>query len=55
MVVLLFTVLGAAAMVTGYAFGLGGPVGALLFGLFALTGALIRYARPLIDWITRPS
>lgn len=54
MQLLLFTVLGAAVMVVGYAFGLPGPVVGLLFlgGLF--TGALLRAAQPIIDWLTRP-
>jgi hypothetical protein len=54
MLMLLFTVLGTAAMVTGYAFGLAGPVCALLFLGGVFNGALIRYAQPLIDWATRP-
>ncbi|MGZ5411534.1 MAG: hypothetical protein ACXWYV_03435 [Solirubrobacterales bacterium] len=54
MQLLLFTVLGASVMVVGYAFGLAGPVVGLLFlgGLF--TGALLRVAQPIIDWLTRP-
>jgi len=54
MLLLLFTVLGASAMVVGYALGLAGPVGALLFLGGVFTGALLRYAQPLIDWATRP-
>ncbi|MGH2923190.1 MAG: hypothetical protein ACRDKH_04070 [Solirubrobacterales bacterium] len=54
MMLLLFTVLGACAMVVGYGLGLAGPACGILFlgGLF--TGALLRYAQPLIDWATRP-
>ena len=54
MMILVFTVLGAAVMVIGYAFNLPGPVIGLLFlgGLF--TGAFLRVAQPIIDWLTRP-
>ena len=55
MLMLAFTVAGAAAMVTGYAFGLAGPVCAVLFLGGVFTGALLVYARPLIDWLTKPS
>jgi hypothetical protein len=54
MQLLLFTVLGACAMVIGYAFNLAGPVCALLFLGGVFTGALLIYARPIIDWATRP-
>ena len=54
MLLLLFTVLGACAMVIGYAFGLAGPVCGLLFLGGVFNGALLRYAQPLIDWATRP-
>jgi hypothetical protein len=52
--VVLFTVLGACAMVIGYALGVPGPVDALLFLGGVFTGALLLVARPIIDWITRP-
>jgi hypothetical protein len=54
MLMLVFTVLGLCAMVTAYAFGVPGPVCALLFlgGLF--TGALLVYSKPIIDWLTKP-
>jgi hypothetical protein len=52
--VILFTVLGACVMVIGYALGLPGPVDALLFLGGVFTGALLRVAQPIIDWITRP-
>jgi hypothetical protein len=52
--VVLFTVLGACVMVIGYALGLPGPVVAILFLGGVFTGALLRYAQPLIDWLTRP-
>ena len=54
MMLLVFTVLGAIAMVIGYAFNLAGPVCALLFLGGVFTGALIRVAQPIIDWATRP-
>ena len=54
MMLALFTVLGAAAMVVGYAFGLPGPVVALLFLGGVFTGALLRVTQPIIDWLTRP-
>ena len=50
----LFTVLGACVMVIGYALGIPGPVDGLLFLGGVFTGALLRVARPLIDWATRP-
>ena len=49
-----FTVIGVCAMVTGYAFGLGGPVVALILLFFVFNGVLLRVARPIIDWVTRP-
>jgi hypothetical protein len=52
--VILFTVLGACVMVIGYALGLPGPVVAILFLGGVFTGALLRYAQPLIDRLTRP-
>jgi hypothetical protein len=54
MQLLLFTVLGACAMVIGYAFNLGGPVCALLFLGGVFTGGLLRVTRPIVDWATRP-
>jgi hypothetical protein len=51
---LVFTVLGASARVVGYAFGVPGPVCALLFLGGVFTGALLRVAKPIIDWVTRP-
>ena len=54
MQVVLFTVLGACAMVIAYALGVPGPVDALLFLGGVFTGALLLVARPIIDWITRP-
>jgi hypothetical protein len=52
--VLLFTVLGACVMVIGYALGIPGPVDALLFLGGVFTGAFLRVASPIIDWLTRP-
>jgi hypothetical protein len=54
MMLLLFTVLGATAMVVGYAFGLAGPVCGILFLGGVFTGAFLRVAQPIIDWATRP-
>ena len=54
MTMLVFTVLGACVMVIGYAFNVPGPVCALLFLGGVFTGGLLVYARPLIDWLTRP-
>ena len=52
--VILFTVLGACAMVIAYALGIPGPVDAVLFLGGVFTGALLRVSRPIIDWLTRP-
>ena len=54
MMLLVFTVLGAMAMVIAYAFGVAGPVCGILFLGGVFTGALIRVAQPIIDWATRP-
>ena len=54
MQVLLFTVLGACVLLIGYALGIPGPVDALLFLGGVFTGALLRVASPIIDWLTRP-
>jgi hypothetical protein len=54
MQLLLFSVLGACAMVIAYAFNVAGPVCALLFLGGVFTGALLRVTRPIIDWLTRP-
>ncbi len=51
---ILFTVLAACVMVIAYALGVPGPVDALLFLGGVLTGAVLRYAQPIIDWLTRP-
>jgi hypothetical protein len=52
--VVLFTVLGACVMVIAYALGIPGPIDAVLFLGGVFTGALLRVARPIIDWVTRP-
>jgi hypothetical protein len=54
MQLLAFTVAGACVMVIGYAFGVPGPVCALLFLGGVFTGALLRVMRPILDWISRP-
>ena len=48
MLMLIFTVVGLAVMLIGYAFGLGGTLGAILFLTFLFTGATLRYLQPLI-------
>lgn len=45
---LVFTTIGLCAMVAGYAFGLGGTVGALLFLFVVFNGILDRVAQPLL-------
>jgi hypothetical protein len=45
---LVFTVVGLAAMVIGYAFALGGTVSALIFLFILFVGVLDRAAQPLI-------
>jgi hypothetical protein len=52
--VILFTVLGGCVMVIAYTLGVPGPVAGLLFLGGVFTGALLRVARPIIDWLTRP-
>jgi hypothetical protein len=54
MQLLLFTVLGAAVMVVAYALNVPGPVCGMLFLGGVFTGAFLRVARPIIDWVTRP-
>jgi hypothetical protein len=54
MQLLLFTVLGASVMVIAYALGVAGPVCGILFLGGVFTGALLRVAKPIIDWVTRP-
>ena len=54
MQVVLFTVLGACVMVIAYGLGIPGPVDAILFLGGVFTGAFLRYAQPIIDWLTRP-
>jgi hypothetical protein len=52
--VVLFSVLGGCVMVIAYALGVAGPVCGLLFLGGVFTGALLRVARPIIEWVTRP-
>ena len=54
MLLLVFTVLGACAMVIGYAANVAGPVCAILFLGGVFTGAFLKYSKPIIDWATRP-
>jgi hypothetical protein len=54
MALLVISVLGVAAAMTAYAFGIPGPVDAIIFLAFLTTGATLRVAQPIIDWITRP-
>ena len=54
MQLILFTVLGACVYVIAYALGIPGPICALLFLGGVFTGALLRVARPIIDWLTSP-
>ena len=54
MQVILVPVLGGCVMLIGYALGIPGPVDAILFLGGVFTGALLRVARPIIDWLTRP-
>ena len=54
MQLLVFTILGACVMVIAYAFNVAGPVCAILFLGGVFTGALLRVAKPMIDWATRP-
>lgn len=46
---LVFTVVGVAALVVAYALGLGGSVGALIALAIIFTGALLAAWRPLIE------
>lgn len=54
MVMLVFTTLGAAVMMITYGLGLAGPVCAILFLGAVFNGALIAYAKPVIDWVRQP-
>ena len=45
---LVFTVVGLCAMVTGYAFGLGGAVSSLIFLFILFNGVLDRVLQPLL-------
>ena len=54
MQIVLFTVLGGCVMVIAYALGGPGPVCGILFLGGVFTGALLRVARPIIDWATKP-
>ena len=44
---LVFTVVGLAAMVTAYGLGLGGTVGALIFLFILFNGVLDRWSEPI--------
>jgi hypothetical protein len=45
---LVFTVVGLMAMIVGYAFGLGGAVGSLIFLFILFNGILDRFVQPMI-------
>ena len=49
-----FAVLATCVMVIAYAFGVPGPVCAILFLGGVFTGAFLRVIQPIIDWLTRP-
>jgi hypothetical protein len=46
---LVFTVLGLCAMIVGYAFGLGGAVGFLIFLAILFVGIFVRVSEPLLE------
>jgi hypothetical protein len=48
MQLLVFTVVGLAALLVAYAFGLGGTVGALIFLAILLVGVGLRASEPLV-------
>ncbi len=48
---LVFTAVGMIALIVGYAFSLGGTVGALIFLFILFNGVLDRWAKPLLEWI----
>lgn len=48
---LVFTVVGLIALMVGYAFSLGGTIGALIFLFIIFNGILDRWAKPLLDWV----
>ena len=49
MQLLVFTTLGLAAMVVGYAFGLGGAVSFLIFLAILFAGVFLRVSQPLLE------
>ena len=49
MQLLIFTVVGAAAMLVAYAFGLGGAVGFLIFLGILFVGVCVRVSEPLLE------
>jgi hypothetical protein len=46
---LVFTAIGLSAMIVGYAFGLGGAVGFLVFLAILFVGIFVRVTEPLLD------
>jgi hypothetical protein len=46
---LVFTVLALSAMIVGYAFGLGGAVGFLIFLAILFVGISVRVSQPLLE------
>jgi hypothetical protein len=51
MKLLVFTVVGLVALVIGYAFSLGGTIGALIFLFILVNGVIDRWAKPALDWL----
>lgn len=49
MQLLVFTVVGLSAMIVGYAFGLGGAVGFLIFLAILVVGIFVRVSQPLLE------
>ena len=54
MAMVAFTAAGFAALLVAYTIGLGGAVGAVIALAIIFTGAALRVAEPLIDWVRRP-
>ena len=48
---LVFTVVGLMALITAYAFGLGGTVAALIFLFILFNGIIDRWVQPALQWL----